>query len=119
MDAEIVATRTYERRIGKLLPPDSRREMEDAIAASPEVHPVIPQTKGVRKARWGRPGAGKRGGIRVIYYWPVQPNMVLMITAYAKNEKENLTDADKAEIRKIVESFQGSQQAARTVARRA
>ncbi len=52
---------------------------------------------------------GRRVGIRVIYYWAVQPNLLLMITACAKNEKENLTDADKAQIRKIVESFQGGQ----------
>ena len=47
-----------------------------------------------------------RGGIRVIYYWAVAQNVVLMITAYSKNEKEDLTGADKAEIRKIVERFQ-------------
>lgn len=103
-----MATRTYEKRIGKLLPPEDRREMEDSLAANPEAHPIISQTKGVRKARWSRPGMGKRGGIRVIYYWAVQPNLLLMITAYAKNERENLTDADKAQIRKIVESFQGN-----------
>jgi len=108
VDAKVVATQTYEKRIGKLLPPEGRREMEDFLAASPEAHPIISQTKGVRKARWSRPGMGKRGGIRVIYYWAVQPNLLLMITAYAKNEKENLTDADKAQIRKIVESFQGN-----------
>ncbi len=92
-----------------MLPPDSRRETEDNIAASPEAHPIIPRTKGVRKARWVRPGMGKRGGIRTIYYWAVQPNVVLMITAYAKSEKEGFTDADKAQIRRIVESFQGYQ----------
>lgn len=108
MDVKVVATKLYERRIGKLLPPNIRSEMEDAIAASPESHPIIPGTKGVRKARYARPGRGKRGGIRVIYYWAVQPEVVLLITAYAKNEKENLTDADKAEIRKIIESFRGN-----------
>ena len=51
------------------------------------------------------PGDGKKGGVRLIYYFWVGPNAVVLITAYAKNEKENLTDADKKEIRKIVENL--------------
>ena len=43
------------------------------------------------------------------YYWVAQPGVVLMITAYAKSEKKDLTDADKAEIRKVVEGFQSRQ----------
>jgi hypothetical protein len=49
---------------------------------------------------------GKRGGIRVK---AAESNVVLMITAYAKSEKEDLSDADRTAIRRIVESFQGSQ----------
>ena len=79
--------------------------MEDAVATDPERHPLVPGTMGVRKARWSRPGMGKSGGIRLIYYFWVEPNAVVLITAYAKNEKENLTDADKKEIRKIVENL--------------
>jgi hypothetical protein len=48
---------------------------------------------------------GKSGGIRLIYYFWVEPSAVVLITAYAKNEKENLTDADKKEIRKIVDNL--------------
>jgi hypothetical protein len=47
----------------------------------------------------------ERGGIRLIYYFWVEPNAVVLITAYPKNEKENLTDADKKEIRKLIESL--------------
>ena len=79
--------------------------MENAVAGDPERHPVVPGTKGVRKARWARPGMGKSGGVRLIYYLWMGPNAVVLITAYAKNEKENLTDADKKEIRKIIGSL--------------
>jgi hypothetical protein len=105
LNARVIATRTYEKRIAKLLPQDERNEMENAVASDPERYPVVPGTKGVRKARWSRPGMGKSGGIRLIYYFWVEPNAVVLITAYAKNEKENLTDADKKEIRKIVETL--------------
>lgn len=78
--------------------------MEDAVAINPEAHPIVPGTKGVRKARWSRPGMGKRGGIRLIcYYW--MPDAVILLTAYPKNEKENLTHADKKEFRKLIESL--------------
>jgi hypothetical protein len=66
---------------------------------------VAPGTKGVRKAQWSRPGMGKSGGVRLIYYFWMGPNAVVLITVYAKNEEENLTDADKKEIRKIIESL--------------
>jgi mRNA-degrading endonuclease RelE of RelBE toxin-antitoxin system len=103
--AKLIATRTYEKRIAKLLPPDERNKMEDAIAAQPDAHPIIPGTRGVRKARWSRPGMGKSGGIRLIYYFWVEPNAVVFISAYSKKQKENLTGADKKDIRKIVESL--------------
>jgi hypothetical protein len=105
IQTRVIATSIYEKRIARLLPAEDRIEMENAIAVSPEAHPIIPGTKGVRKARWSRPGTGKRGGIRVAYYFWVEPHAVVMITAYAKNKKENLTDADKKELRKIVESI--------------
>jgi hypothetical protein len=48
---------------------------------------------------------GKSGGIRLIYYFWVELHAVVLVTAYAQNEKENLTDADKKEIRKIVDNL--------------
>jgi hypothetical protein len=44
-----------------------QQEMEEKIAVEPDRHPVMPGTGGFRKARWGRSGSGKRGGVRVIY----------------------------------------------------
>jgi putative transcriptional regulator len=52
--AKLIATRPYERRIVKLLPPDERDRMETAVAINPEAHPIVPGTKGVRKARWSQ-----------------------------------------------------------------
>jgi len=101
----VIATATYEKQVRKLLPAVDRTEMEDAIAANPEAHPVVAGTEGVRKARWSRPGMGKRGGVRLIYYFWMESDAVVLITIYAKNEKEDLSDADKKEIRKVVESF--------------
>ena len=56
---------------------------------------LIQGTGGLRKIRWKRPGIGKRGGVRIIYYYYDQQAPVYLITAFAKNEKENLTNDDK------------------------
>ena len=56
---------------------------------------MIQGTGGLRKIRWKRPGAGKRGGVRIIYYYYDQHAPVYLLTAFAKNEKENITNEDK------------------------
>ena len=78
-----------------------QQEMEESIAAGAERHPVIPGTGGYRKARWGRTGGGKSGGVRVIYYLMVRPDLIFLADLYAKNEKENLTHAERNELQKI------------------
>ena len=105
--ATLVSTARYDAQINSLLGFDEQAELEFSIAAAPESHPVVAQTGGVRKARWARQGMGKRGGIRVIYYWVVSAEIVVMLTAYPKNKKEDLSDAEKKVIRRAVEALKG------------
>jgi hypothetical protein len=83
--------------------------LEQSIAERPDAHPVVAGTGGVRKARWARPGMGKRGGVRVVYYFQTRAEIVYMLDIYAKNEKSDLTPADKRELRAIVSLLEGSQ----------
>jgi len=76
--------------------------MERHIADDPERHPLIAGGGGMRKARWARPGRGKSGGVRVIYYFAA-PDAVYFIAVYAKNEKENLSDAEKQALAKTLQ----------------
>jgi len=98
---KIVPLRAYEKQIGKLVTAAERLAMELDIAAQPLSYPVMPQTGGCRKARWSRGSRGKSGGIRAVFYYYVAGDTVYMIDAYAKNEKENLTDAEKNDLRKL------------------
>ena len=50
--------------------------MEFHIACAPEDHPVIPGAGGFRKARWARPGKGKSGGFRVVYFSLTEPGRI-------------------------------------------
>ncbi len=83
-----------------------QQEMEEEIAVNPDRHPVIPGTGGFRQARWRRPGGGKSGGVRVIYYFMVRPDLVFLADLYAKNEKENLPHAERNELQKIASEIQ-------------
>jgi hypothetical protein len=59
----------------------------------PEQGAVVKGSGGVRKVRWGRAGSGKRGSLRVLYYWAPRPSVVYLLYAYAKNEQGDLTPA--------------------------
>jgi mRNA-degrading endonuclease RelE of RelBE toxin-antitoxin system len=91
----------YERDAPKLLDEKEQDEMERHIADDPERHPRIPGGGGMRKAHWARPGRGKSAGVRVIYYFAA-PDAVYFIAVYAKNRKENLSDAEKQALAKIL-----------------
>ena len=80
--------------------------MESAIAAAPAAFPVMPGTGGCRKARWARGSRGKSGGIRAIYYYYVTGARVYMMDAYPKNEKENLTDAEKSRLKSLAKEIE-------------
>lgn len=56
----------------------------------PDAGQIIRGTGGVRKLRWAAPGKGKRGGLRVIYYWQVSENEIWMLTVYGKSERETI-----------------------------
>ena len=67
MDLKIVATTRYLRDVHRWLTKEERSLMELFIAQDPDRFPLIPGTGGLRKARWRRPGMGKRGALRTIY----------------------------------------------------
>ena len=74
---------------------DERMALEFFIATTAEDHPVMKETGGFRKARWARPGGGKSGGFRAIYFFLTEPGVVYMASVYPKSSKENLTAREK------------------------
>jgi hypothetical protein len=57
----------------------------------------------VRKLRWARAGMGKSGGARVIYYYHSDRIPLFLLTAYGKNERANLSKAERNELAQLVE----------------
>lgn len=76
--------------------------MEASIVANPRGAPLIRDTGGIRKLRWAGSGRGKRGGIRVIYFYHAGPEAIYLLTAYAKADREDLSPADKKVLSQLV-----------------
>jgi hypothetical protein len=87
----VAETAVFMRQAGALWGDDERFEFVDFIARNPEAGDLIPASGGVRKVRWGRQRSGKRGGVRVIYFYhdPGMPLYLLMI--YAKARRDDLS----------------------------
>jgi hypothetical protein len=93
----------YRRAAGKLLSDDDRRALVDHLAARPKAGDLIEGTGGVRKLRWARDGRGKSGGVRVVYYFHSDQMPLYLLTVFAKNERANLSKAERNELAGLVD----------------
>ncbi len=93
----------YLRAAGKLLSEADRRAVVDYLAAHPKAGDLIEGTGGVRKLRWARGGRGKSGGVRVIYYVHSDAMPLYLLTMFAKNERANLSKAERNELAGLVD----------------
>jgi hypothetical protein len=96
----VVETPSYLRAAENLFSEAERERIVAMVAAEPECGEVMQGTGGFRKVRVARGGMGKRGGARVIYILRNEAFPIFLITAYAKNEKDNLTRKERNELAK-------------------
>ena len=82
-----------------------RAELVAYLAYNPTAGDVIPGTGGVRKLRWALEGRGKRGGARVVYFYHGTQMPLYLITAYAKNERENVSQAEINALQKVARAL--------------
>jgi mRNA-degrading endonuclease RelE of RelBE toxin-antitoxin system len=99
----IIETSIFTRQVQALLDDDSYRRLQTVLVLRPDAGNVIPGSGGLRKIRWSAKGHGKRGGVRVIYYWVVKQDRILMLLVYAKTEQEDLTAEQLKVLRRIIE----------------
>ncbi len=86
-----VETPVFTKLVKELLPDEEYRALQIALLLRPEQGFVIKGSGGLRKVRWTRKGIGKRGGVRVIYYWQPDEQVFYMLFAYQKSTQEDLT----------------------------
>src|SRR5689334_1078311 len=99
-----VETPTFTKPIRTLLPDDGYKELQSALMAN-DAGDLIKGGGGIRKLRWGRPGGGKSGGIRTIYFWRKEQDHILMLVAYPKSRKDNLTIKEATALRDLVKEL--------------
>ena len=93
----VAETAVFIRQAADVWSHEERSAFIDFIARNPEVGDLIPQSAGVRKVRWSRQGTGKRGGVRVIYFYHTPDMPLYLLMVYAKAQREDLSpDARRA-----------------------
>jgi hypothetical protein len=98
----LVETSIFTRQVQQLLADEDYGRLQAALVARPNIGSVIKGTGGLRKMRWALPGKGKRGGVRIIYYWAIKQEQLLMLFMYAKTERDDLSPAQLKILREIV-----------------
>ncbi len=97
----VVETPEFLTATRKLMSDEDRALLVDYLAYNPAAGDLIPGTGGVRKLRWELEGRGKRGGARVIYFHHDASMPLFALTAYAKNERSDLSQQDRNEFRQL------------------
>ncbi|HFI5668939.1 TPA: type II toxin-antitoxin system RelE/ParE family toxin [Klebsiella michiganensis] len=93
----------FSKRRQVLLPDDEFRAFQESLINDPEAGDTISGTGGFRKIRWSRPGTGKRGGVRVIYYNVTIKGRIYLALIYPKNEQDGLSQEQKKILRQVAE----------------
>ena len=97
-----IGSSVFERIRPVYLGDDEYAELQQHMMLNPEVGELVRGSGGVRKLRWSRPGMGKRGGLRVIYFVRFEPNEFWMLTMYSKSKKANIPGYI---LKQLVEAF--------------
>ncbi|MEP7730182.1 type II toxin-antitoxin system RelE/ParE family toxin [Marinomonas primoryensis] len=101
----IVETPIFTKLINEIMSDDEYKELQEALVIKPDLGVLIKNSGGLRKVRWSVDGRGKRGGVRIIYYWMTENEQLYMMYIFPKNTQENLTDAQTKALRQIVERW--------------
>jgi len=98
-------TKAFQRQAAGIWSDADRQAFIDYIAANPDAGDIIPDTGGLRKIRWGRPGSGKRGGVRVIYFYHDDTIPLFLLLIYAKARKEDFDWDEKRRMQAITDDI--------------
>lgn len=105
MEATFIELPTFEKYREDYLDDGSFKEFQQVLIENPKAGDVIEGTGGLRKIRFAdkRRQKGKRGGIRVIYYWWLDGSQFWLFTLYDKNEADDLTAKQKKTLKDLLD----------------
>lgn len=103
---EFIEAPAFTRYVADYLDDDEYRALQMRLAESPELGDVVPGTGGFRKVRWADPrrGKGRRGGLRVIYFYFESERQIWLMTLYSKDEASDLSGEEKKALKAAIET---------------
>ena len=101
----LVPVGTFEAKARRLLGNSGFEDMLEFLAKRPKAGRIISGTGGLRKVRIARHSQGKRGGVRVIYYYHDESKPILLLLIYAKADQENISAAQKVQLKKYTDEI--------------
>src|SRR5690554_909162 len=99
---EFFETPIFAKLIQKLITDDEYHLLQLQLSVRPESGDIIKGSGGIRKLRWAGSGRGKRGGIRVIYYYITEDDQIYMLYTYPKGKKGDLTADQLKQFKQVV-----------------
>src|SRR5260370_40870903 len=96
----------FTRYVDNYLDDDAYRALQIQLTTAPAQGDVIPGTGGFRKLRWTDPrrGKGRRGGLRIIYYYFPAEQQIWLVTLYGKDEALDLTAKEKQVLKRTIDA---------------
>jgi hypothetical protein len=110
----VVETREFQQRAATRMSEAERQNFITFIAGHPEDGVIMVGTGGVRKSRWGVGSRGKSGGVRIVYYYHNPTMPIFLLTVFAKNERDNLSQRDRNILKQVVTEIVSTYGAQRT-----
>jgi len=80
----------FTKLISKYLSDDEYRAFQWYLMTYPDAGDIVRGSGGVRKIRWKQKGRGKRGGVRIIYFWKKESDEIWLLTIYSKSKKTTI-----------------------------
>lgn len=99
---ELIETSLFTRQIRIALSDDGYRAFQLSLLLRPDAGKVIRGSGGLRKVRWRVAGRGKRGGVRVIYYWKASESQIFLLFVFPKNARSDLSPRELRALRRLV-----------------
>jgi len=106
---ELIETSVFTRQITGLLSDEEYAEFQSRLAGNPQLGALIKEGGGIRKIRVATGSRGKSGGARVIYYWAMSRDLILLLYAYSKNVAADLTPKQVSHLAKVVREELGDE----------
>lgn len=97
----IVELPEFRKKSDRLLSDEQRESLINYLAVHPLSGDIMQGTGGVRKLRWSAQGKGKRGGVRIVYFYYNESIPLFLLSVFGKGEKSNLTKAERNDIAKL------------------